>query len=89
MVLLFLYVIFISRIIIIMSETKNRYAFLIVVGIVSMILIQLLINVGMNLGIMPVTGIPLPLISYGGSSLITTLIAIGIAQNIHINRDLN
>ena len=72
-----------------MSETKNRYAFLIVVGIVSMILIQLLINVGMNLGIMPVTGIPLPLISYGGSSLITTLIAIGIAQNIHINRDLN
>ncbi len=89
MVLLLLYIIFLSRIILIMSETKNRYAFLIIVGIISMILIQLLINVGMNLGIMPVTGIPLPLISYGGSSLITTLIAIGIAQNIHINRDLN
>jgi rod shape determining protein RodA len=51
-------------------------------GILSMIMFQMFVNVGMNIGLMPVTGIPLPLLSYGGSSLITTLASFGILQSI-------
>ena len=52
--------------------------------IVAMILFQVFINVGMNVGIMPITGIPLPLMSYGGSSVLTTLLAVGLLQSIHV-----
>ena len=48
------------------------------------LLIQLFINVGMTIGIAPMTGIPLPLVSYGGSSLLTTLILIGMLEAVHI-----
>jgi rod shape determining protein RodA len=48
------------------------------------LLIQLFINVGMTIGIAPVTGIPLPLVSYGGSSLLTTLIFIGLLEAVHV-----
>ncbi|MGH8967171.1 MAG: FtsW/RodA/SpoVE family cell cycle protein, partial [Actinomycetes bacterium] len=44
-------------------------------------------NVGMCLGIMPVTGVPLPLVSYGGSSMFATLMAVGLLQNIHLRTD--
>jgi len=50
---------------------------------VAMLLFQVFINVGMNVGIMPITGIPLPLLSYGGSSVIATLLAIGLLQSIY------
>ncbi|HZT96271.1 MAG TPA: rod shape-determining protein RodA [Chloroflexota bacterium] len=53
-------------------------------GILTMFLFQMFVNVGMNIGIMPVTGIPLPLISYGGSSLITSFAGLGILQSILI-----
>jgi rod shape determining protein RodA len=55
---------------------------LVATGILTMIMFEMFVNVGMNLGLMPVTGIPLPLISYGGSSLITTLASFGILQSI-------
>jgi len=61
------------------SEPFGR---LITVGIVTMLLFQFLVNVGMNVRLLPVTGIPLPLISYGGSSLITFLAGIGLVQSI-------
>lgn len=51
-------------------------------GILAMLMFQIVVNIGMNIGLMPVTGIPLPLISYGGSSLITTLAAFGILQSV-------
>jgi rod shape determining protein RodA len=51
-----------------------------------MLFAQVVINVGMNLGVMPVVGIPLPFISYGGSSMLTNMIAIGIVQSILIRR---
>lgn len=63
-------------------NSKDRYGSLILVGIGSIMLAQVLINVGMNLGLFPVTGITLPLISYGGSSVLATMIALGIVQNI-------
>jgi rod shape determining protein RodA len=51
-----------------------------------MLLFQVLINVGMTIGIMPITGIPLPFISYGGSSLLTCFVAVGVLLNIHLQR---
>ena len=49
-----------------------------------MLMTQVFINVGGNLGIMPITGIPLPLMSYGGSSVVVTLLALGILQSIYV-----
>jgi rod shape determining protein RodA len=56
------------------------------VGIAIMIAFQVFVNVGMTLGIMPITGIPLPLVSYGGSALITNLTAVGLLLNVHMRR---
>jgi rod shape determining protein RodA len=49
-----------------------------------MFMVQVFINVGMTIGIMPITGIPLPLVSYGGSSVVVTLVAVGLLESIHI-----
>ena len=62
---------------------KNFYGALVAGGITAMLMFQVFVNVGMTIGIMPITGIPLPLMSYGGSSVLTTLMAIGILQSIH------
>ena len=58
-------------------------------GIVAVILFQIAINVGMVVGLMPVTGIPLPLLSYGGSSVMYTFVALGIVMNIRMRRFVN
>jgi rod shape determining protein RodA len=60
----------------------DSYGRLLATGVLSMLMFQIFVNVGMNIGLMPVTGIPLPLLSYGGSSLITTLASFGILQSI-------
>lgn len=67
-----------------MTLSKNRYGTLVAGGIAAAIIFQVFVNVGMNLGIMPITGIPLPLMSYGGSAVIATFLMIGILQSIHI-----
>jgi len=59
---------------------------LLATGIVSMVVFHLLVNIGMTAGIMPITGIPLPLFSYGGSSMLANLLAVGILLNIHLRR---
>jgi len=61
---------------------KNLFGAILAGGIVAMLMFQVAINVGMTIGIMPITGIPLPLMSYGGSSVITTLLAVGLLQSI-------
>ena len=63
--------------------SKNLYGALLAGGIVTMLLFQVFVNVGMTVGIMPITGIPLPLMSYGGSSLIATMLAVGLLQSIY------
>lgn len=83
-IFMFLYFILIYRLINILNTTKNRFSTLMMFGILTMIIFQFFINIGMNLGIMPITGIPLPLVSYGGSALFTVLILLGISQNIYI-----
>ncbi len=62
---------------------------LIVMGIASVILFQVAVNIGMCVGLMPVTGIPLPLMSYGGSSVLFTFLALGIVMNIRMRRFVN
>jgi rod shape determining protein RodA len=78
-----LYALLIWRGLRILTVAKNLYGALIAGGIVAMLLFQVFINAGMNVGIMPITGIPLPLLSYGGSSVIATLLAIGLLQSIY------
>ena len=65
------------------------YGTLIAGGIAAMLMFQILVNVGMTLGVMPVTGVTLPLMSYGGSSVIATFLAIGLLQSIHAQARLN
>lgn len=75
------YFLLISRIIS-FAKTKDRFAQLILAGAISFFLLQFMVNVGMNMGLLPVTGITLPLVSYGGSSLLTTLFLLGIVSSI-------
>lgn len=70
------------------SRSGNNFARLFVWGFWILLLGHFTINIGMNMGMLPVTGIPLPLVSYGGSSLIVTLLAFGIVNNIRINSAL-
>jgi rod shape determining protein RodA len=67
-----------------MTLSKNFFGTLIAGGVAAMVMFHILVNAGMNIGIMPITGIPLPLMSYGGSSVLTTLLAVGLLQSIHV-----
>jgi rod shape determining protein RodA len=84
--LLILFLILIFRIISIGIAAKDALGRYLAIGVATMILFQVLINVGMNIGIMPVTGIPLPLISHGGSSLFSIMIALGIVGSVFLRR---
>ena len=66
------------------SQARERLGRLIAAGIVTLLFSHVMINIGMNIRLVPVTGIPLPLLSYGGSSVICSLLEIGILQNIYI-----
>jgi len=79
-----LYALLIWRILRVLMLAKNLFGTLIAGGVLAMLMFQVFLNVGMTIGIMPVTGVPLPLMSYGGSSVLVTFIAIGLLQSIHI-----
>jgi len=68
------------------GQARDRLGKLVAVGVVTLIFSHVFINIGMNIRIMPVTGVPLPLLSYGGSSVLCSLFAVGLLQNIHIHR---
>lgn len=84
-ILMSIYCFFILRMINIASLARDNFGMLAVFGITAMFFIQIFINVGMNTGLVPVTGITLPLLSYGGTSLIVSLFSIGIIQSIFIH----
>jgi rod shape determining protein RodA len=86
--LLSLYALLIWRALRIMTLSKNLYGSMIAGGIAAMLMFQVFVNVGMNLGIMPITGIPLPLMSSGGSSVIVTFLALGLLQSIYVQAQL-
>jgi rod shape determining protein RodA len=68
------------------TSAKDRFGTYVAAGIISMWALQIFVNIGMTLGIMPITGIPLPFLSYGGSSLVTNFVAVGLLLNIHMRR---
>jgi rod shape determining protein RodA len=68
------------------GQTRDRLGTLLAIGVVTLWFSHIFINIGMNIRIMPVTGVPLPLLSYGGSSVLGSLIAAGILQNVYIHR---
>lgn len=86
LVLLLLFGIIIFRLLLLSSAITDKFANLTLVGIASLLAFQVFINIGMTAGIMPVTGIPLPFISYGGTALLTNLSLIAIALNISMRK---
>jgi rod shape determining protein RodA len=83
-IVLSLYALLIWRALRILTIAKNLYGALLAAGVGAMLMTQVFVNVGGNVGIMPITGIPLPLMSYGGSSVIVTLIALGLLQSVYV-----
>jgi rod shape determining protein RodA len=81
--ILSLYALLIWRGLRILTMSKNLYGTLIAGGITAYLMFQVFVNVGMTIGIMPITGVPLPLMSYGGSSVLVTFMALGLLQSIH------
>ena len=84
-----LYALLFWRALRITTLSKNSYGTLVAGGIAVSLLFQSFVNVGMNLGIMPITGIPLPLMSYGGSSVLATFLAVGVLQSINVQAHLS
>jgi rod shape determining protein RodA len=68
-------------------SAQDRFGLLLSVGLVTMFAFHMIVNIGMTIGIMPVTGIPLPFMSYGGSALITNFLAVGILNNVALQKD--
>ncbi len=83
-ILLFIFCIFILRMIVIATKAMDDYGVLIVSGVVTMFAFQILVNVGMASGIMPITGLPLPFVSAGGSSMWTNMLAVGLVFSVGI-----
>lgn len=81
-ILFILLVFLLWRILFTSRRSKNYFGFLTSLGIFTLLFSQIFINIAINLGLLPVTGLPLPLISYGGSSLLATMISLGIINNI-------
>lgn len=84
-ILLGLFAVVLWRIIRIGVRAQDNFSRLYTLGFAALIFTQAFIHIGMNMGVLPVTGLPLPFVSYGGSSLVTLLIGVGIVQNIKIN----
>ena len=82
---LILFFMLIYRMIIIAINCRDIFGTVLVTGVIGLMTFQIFQNIGMTIGIMPITGITLPFISYGGSSLLTNMIAIGLVLNVHVN----
>ena len=87
--ILLLYFLILTRLIQNAQQASDLPGTFIVMGVVAVMLFQIVVNIGMVVGLMPVTGIPLPLMSYGGSSVLFTLLALGIVMNIRMRRFVN
>ena len=85
-VLILLYAALLLRIVFISMRAKDEFGAFIVIGVACMLFMHIFENVAMNIGIMPITGIPLPFFSYGGSNLITNIMAMGLVLNVYMRR---
>jgi rod shape determining protein RodA len=84
--IILLYVLLIARAFYLATKAKDELGTLIITGVVAMTLFHIFENIGMNIGVMPITGIPLPFFSYGGSNLLTCMIAFGLVINVSMRR---
>jgi rod shape determining protein RodA len=84
-----LYLVLLYRVKRIGEMASDNFGYLVAVGTLTMLLSQIAINIGMNIGLLPVTGLPAPLLSYGGSSLLATLFSIGLLLNVYQKRQRN
>lgn len=82
MLIILLYFLLLSYCLIKVNKVTDRFGFFIIFATVSMFTFQIFVNIGMNMGLLPITGITLPLISYGGSSLISTFICLGLIASV-------
>ena len=71
------------RLVIIAQNAKDNFGSLLAIGVLTMIVFQVLVNIGMTIGLAPITGIPLPWLSYGRSALLTNFVAIGLVESVH------
>jgi len=88
-IVLILFLIIFIRLLKLSSLAKDKFSALIIIGFLSLLFSHFAINIGMNLGLTPVIGLPLPFLSYGGSSLLSNMILLGIVLNIYRNRKLH
>lgn len=86
-VLLLLYFLLIYRMVQIVMESRELAGSYIVIGVIGMLVFQIFVNIGMHIGLVPLTGISLPFISYGGSSLLSNMIAIGLVLSVHAHKN--
>jgi rod shape determining protein RodA len=84
--IIILYLLLIARTFYLATRAKDEFGTLIIVGVLAMTLFHIFENIGMNLGVMPIAGIPLPFLSYGGSNLLTNMIAYGLVMNVSMRR---
>jgi rod shape determining protein RodA len=89
MIVLLLYFLILMRLIQNAQTAADLPGTFIVMGVVAVLIFQIAVNIGMVIGLMPVTGIPLPLMSYGGSSVLFTFLALGMVMNVRMNRFVN
>jgi len=85
--ILFLYILFLYRIMRIAEMARDNTGYLIAVGILAMFFIHVLVNLGMNMGFLPVTGLPAPFLSYGGSALLAFFLALGLLLSVYRFRE--
>ena len=84
-----MYLFIILRMLFLARYTYDKYGMLIIIGVMGMLLFHVFENIGMTLGLMPITGIPLPFLSYGGSNMTTNMGGIALVLNVTKNRSLS
>ncbi len=85
-IIILVYYFIMARMMKMSSEAKDDFGACIIFGVLSMFLFHVVENIGMNMGVMPVTGIPLPFMSSGGSNLLTSMLSVGLVLNVHMRR---
>lgn len=86
MLVILLFMGLLLRALLVASRASDRFGMFVATGVITMLLVHVFVNIGMNLGLMPVTGIPLPFLSYGGTSLLVSLVAVGLLESIALRR---
>ena len=87
--IILMYLMIILRMLYLAINTRDRYGMLVIIGVMAMLLFHVFENIGMTLGLMPITGIPLPFLSYGGSNMVTNVGGVALVLNVTKNRSLS